>query len=174
MLQVRKCSYTLSTILICFYNAPKRDLDRSEGNELSRDGEGFHLKKDLILKGVSFVSALFVHAAKWSGGTPRRQTTEEAALSLMTGWAVAARAGDPRDVESTPMQLRPRGGRSNGGENKQGGCKEGQTLLAGKPNQALEPNRLEVMQTLHCDVNLCPQLFSGYVLVEKPEGSSAR
>lgn len=77
----------------------------------------------------------------------------------MTGWAVEARAGDPRDVESTPMQLRPRGGRSNGGENKQGGCKEGQTLLAGKPNQALEPNRLEVMQTLHCDVNLVHSYF---------------
>lgn len=100
-----------------------------------------------------------MHAAKGSGRTPRRQTPEEAALSLMTGWAVEARAGDPRDVESTPMQLRPRGGRSNGGENKQGGCKEGQTLLAGKPNQALEPNRLEVMQTLHCDVNLVHSYF---------------
>lgn len=102
---------------------------------------------------------MFVHAAKGSGGTPRRQTTEEAALSLLTGWAVEARAGDPRDVESTPMQLRPRGGRSNGGENKQGGCKEVQTLLAGIPNQALEPNRLEVMQTLHSDVNLVHSYF---------------
>lgn len=33
---------------------------------------------------------MFVHTAKGSGGTPRRQTTEEAALSLMTGWAIEA------------------------------------------------------------------------------------
>lgn len=66
MLQVRKRSYTLPTILICFYNALKRDLDRSEGKELSWDGGGWgggiYLKKDLILKGVSFVSVCVVCA----------------------------------------------------------------------------------------------------------------
>lgn len=58
--------------------------------------------------------------------------------------------------ESTRMPLRPRGGE---GENKQGGWKEEQTLLAGKPNQALEPNRVEVVQTLHSRVNLLLNYF---------------
>lgn len=75
------------------------------------------------------------------------------------GWAGEPLAGDPRDEESTRRQLSPRGGRSSEGENKQGGWKEEQTLLAGKPNQALEPNRLEVVQTLHSDVNLVPNYF---------------
>lgn len=71
----------------------------------------------------------------------------------MAGWAVEPLAGDPRDEESTREPLRPRGGCSIEGENKQGGWKEEQTLLAAKPNQALEPNRLEVVQTLHSDAN---------------------
>lgn len=80
-------------------------------------------------------------------------------LSLTAGWAVGPLAGDPRDEESTRMQLRLRGGRSSEGENKHGGWKDEQTLLAGKPNQALEPNRLEVVQTLHSDVTLVLSYF---------------
>lgn len=71
----------------------------------------------------------------------------------MAGWAVEPLAGDPRDEESTRMPLRARGGRSSEGENKQGGWKEEQTLLAAKPNQAPEPNRLGVVQTLRSDVD---------------------
>lgn len=80
-------------------------------------------------------------------------------LSLTAGWAVGPLAGDPRDEESTRMQLRLRGCRSSEGENKHGGWKDEQTLLAGKPNQALEPNRLEVVQTLHSDVTLVLSYF---------------
>ena len=70
-------------------------------------------------------------------------------LSSTAGWAVGPLAGDPGEEESTRMELRPRGARSREGQNKQGGWKEEQTLLAGKPNQVLEPNRPEVVQTLH-------------------------
>lgn len=45
-------------------------------------------------------------------------------------------------------------GEAVGGQNKQGGCKEEQTLLAAKPKQAREPNRPEVEQTLRGDADL--------------------
>lgn len=135
---------------IWLYDALKWKLDKSEVRA-AKQRKAAYLEKDLraILNGRL---PLCVCACKREGDIPALNHLSSCVIS--TGWCTAFWVGRapgwwPPKCGRTWVLLRPRGGRSSEGENKQRGCKEEQTLFAGprKPNWGPDPNRLEVGQT---------------------------